>query len=86
MKKRTDLVTELAKALEADLLREYGPVLTGNSLRKALGYPSLEALRQAVARDKVPVPVFSVPNRRGKFALSKDVAQWLAEQRNQVID
>lgn len=85
MKTKIDNESDLEKALEADLLREYGPLLTGNSLRKALGYPSLEALRQAVARDKVPVPVFSLPNRRGKFALSKDVATWLADQRNRAV-
>ncbi|MCU7931133.1 MAG: pyocin activator PrtN family protein [Candidatus Thiodiazotropha sp. (ex Codakia rugifera)] len=84
MKNRIEQVSDLEKALEADLLREYGPLLTSNSLRKALGYPSLEALRQAVARNKVPVHVFSLPNRRGKFALAKDVAAWLAEQRNRV--
>lgn len=85
MKNKIDHDTDLEKALEADLLREYGPLLTGNSLCKALGYPSLEALRQAVARHKVPVPVFSLPNRRGKFALSKDVATWLADQRNRAV-
>ncbi|MCG7928113.1 MAG: pyocin activator PrtN family protein [Candidatus Thiodiazotropha taylori] len=84
MKKKIEQVSDLEKVLEADLLREYGPLLTGRALCKALGYPSLEALRQAVARDKVPVPIFPLPNRRGKFALAKDVAAWLADQRSQV--
>jgi hypothetical protein len=75
----------LAQELEKDLLNLYGPILTGDSLRKALGYRSMDALRQAVARKTVPVLIFSLENRRGKFALAKDVATWLATQRNKVI-
>ncbi len=73
--------TDLAEMLERDLLAQYGPMLAGDNLRKALGYPSMEALRQALSRGTVPVPVFPLKNRRGKFALVKDVANWLAEQR-----
>lgn len=71
----------LAQRLEADLLKEYGPILSGSSLCAALGYRSGDAFRQAVARGTVPVPVFPIESRRGKFALVKDVARWLAEQR-----
>ena len=77
--------TNLAQNLEEDLLRQYGPILTGESLRKALGYTSMDAMRQAVARGTIPVPIFPLKNRRGKFALVKDVAYWLAEQRNNVF-
>jgi len=74
----------LAEVLESDLLGQYGPMLTGEALRKALGYPSMDAFRQALSRGTVPVKVFPLENRRGKFALAKDVATWLAEQRNKV--
>ncbi|MCU7875281.1 MAG: hypothetical protein KZQ84_00525 [Candidatus Thiodiazotropha sp. (ex Lucinoma borealis)] len=74
----------LDKVLERDLMKEYGPMVTGDSLRKVLGYPSMEALRQAISRGKAPVPIFKLPNRRGKFALVKDIAHWLAKHRNQV--
>jgi hypothetical protein len=83
---KKDMNEALAEALEADLLRQYGPMLTGDSLRKALGYPSMDALRQAVSRGTVPVPIFPLEKRRGKFALAKDVANWLAEQRNSAIE
>lgn len=73
----------LADVLEADLLNQYGPILTGDALRKTLGYPSMDALRQAYSRGTLPVPVFPLKNRRGKYALVKDVARWLAENRNQ---
>lgn len=68
----------LAKALGNDLFGRHGPILGGDDLQAALGYPSREAFRQALFRDAVPVPVFSLPRRRGKFALVKDVASWLA--------
>lgn len=68
--------------LHESLLRLYGPMVSGDDLRIALGYPSKDAFRQAIVRKTVPIPVFSIEQRRGKFALTRDVAAWLAEQRN----
>jgi len=76
----------LTHELEKDLLDQYGPMLFGDLLRKALGYRSMDALRQSVCRGTVPVPLFTIKNRRGKFALVKDIAVWLAQQRCQVAD
>jgi hypothetical protein len=76
-----DPVAALASALELDLLHRYGPMIGHDDLRQALGYVSTDAFRQALSRDQVPVPVFPVPYRRGKYALSKDVAHWLARLR-----
>lgn len=64
-------------ALPAELERQYGPLLGGDALRQALGYPSRASLRQAYYQQRVPVPVFKIPRRRGFFALTRDVAQWL---------
>lgn len=72
---------QLAALLEQDLLSKHGPMMTGEDLRIALGYPSKEAFRQAVARKTAPIPIFGIEKRRGKFALTKDVAVWLAAQR-----
>ena len=82
--KTTELDTDLATALESDLLNRYGPMLTGETLRLALGYPSMEAMRKAASRGTIPVPLFTIENRRGRFALAKDVAKWLAENRSSV--
>ena len=68
----------LADALQQDLLHRYGPVIGQDELRQALGYASGDGFRQALARGLVPVPVFAIPHRRGKYALTKDVASWLA--------
>lgn len=75
------LIDELAKSLESDLLGRYGPVMTGEDLQRALGYPTKEAFRQSLVRNTVVVPLFGLEFRRGKFALVKDVARYLSEQR-----
>lgn len=67
----------------AELEGQYGPLLGGELLRQALGYPSPASLRQAYYRQRVPVPVFKIPRRRGLFALTREVAQWLCEVRVQ---
>ena len=59
----------LKKALENDLLKLHGPIMTGDHLLKALGYVSQEALRQSIVRDTVPVPIFKMEKRRGYFVL-----------------
>lgn len=61
-----------------DLLERYGPLLTGEVLRASLGYPSQAAFRQSLCRNTTPVKTFRIPGRRGRFALTLDVAQWLA--------
>ena len=33
----------------------------------------------------VPVPIFRIDNRRGSFALTRDVALWLSRKRAQAI-
>ncbi|UUC96593.1 hypothetical protein NOX35_27165 (plasmid) [Comamonas sp. C11] len=67
--------------LLTQLQDRYGPVIGGQDLRQALGFPSAAAFRQAALRGTLPVPVFSVPNRRGRFALTQEVAAWLYERR-----
>lgn len=72
---------DLARSIERYLFDEYGPLLTGESLRKTLCYPSLEAMHVAILKGQAPGFIFSINNRRGKFALAMDVANWIAEHR-----
>lgn len=72
---------ELVRALEADLIDRYGVVLSGEQIQKVLNYPSMAAYQQALTRGQVPVPVFPIKNRRGRFALAKDVARYLVAAR-----
>lgn len=75
----------LADALEHDLLSHYGPMIGQDELRQVLGYATMDAFRQALSRRQLPVPVFALPNRRGKYALAKDVAVWLASMRRSAV-
>ncbi len=71
----------LAKQLENDFLTLYGStMLTGSELQRALSYRTAGALRQAISRNTIPVKVFKIKNRRGYFALVKDIALWLATE------
>jgi hypothetical protein len=77
----TEAHINLAEVLERELLARHGPIIGGDDLRQALGFPTSEAFRQALLRGQVPVPVFSLEKRRGKFALVRDVGAWLARCR-----
>lgn len=76
--------TALAELLERELMGRYGPLISNDDLRQALGYVSMDAFRQALSRKTMPIPVFALPNRWGKYALVKDVATWLSQQREAV--
>jgi len=68
----------LANEMQQQLTARYGPLLGGSALHRALGFSSAAAMRQAAIRNQVGVRLFNITNRRGKFAWTKDVAQWLA--------
>lgn len=72
---------KLAQEIEHGLHERHGPMLGGAALYRALGFPTAAAMRQAVSRGRVPVPLFEIENRRGRFALARDVAHWLARCR-----
>ena len=79
--KSEEEIEKLAEQLEKDLLLMYGsPLITGEDLQKAMGFRSVDALRQAIVRKTIPVKVFSLDNRRGKYVLVKDIARWLANE------
>ena len=78
---KNEMEQDPIETLERGLLDKYGPLMASDDLRGALGYPTMEAFRQALSRKTVPIPVFSLEKRRGKYALTKDVAAWLATQR-----
>jgi len=82
MKNTNDAGDEPAslQILEARLTRTLGVVVGGAALSRALGYPSQGAFRQAFARNRLPVQVFEIEGRRGRFAKTSDIARWLWTQ------
>jgi len=71
----------LRRGLEEDLLRLYGPLLSTEVLWKVLGYQTKNAFQQAVKRNRIAIPLIEIEHRRGKFALAKDMAMYLARKR-----
>lgn len=76
--KRGHELLDLHAILYDELLERHGPIIGGLDLAHAMGYRSLAAFRQARRRGQVEVQLFSLPNRRGVFALVAEVARWLA--------
>lgn len=85
MTKQTDFLIIFSE-LEQQLTTRYGVMLGSKDLWRELGFRSPSAFRQALVRGTLDVPVFEVQNRRGRFALAKDVAAWVAHQRMSAPD
>lgn len=71
----------LADELERELFDRFGPLVGGSDLVKALGYRTDAAFRQAVSRKTLPVAVFAIPGRKGKWCLVKDLVDWIVAVR-----
>mgnify|MGYP001010044942 FL=1 len=54
-----------------------GPLLTGRALWQALGYTTAAAFYKAAERSALPIPVFRIRGRAGRFAFTQDVESWL---------
>lgn len=68
------------KPLEEQLLNRYGPTLGGKELYSALGFRSYGAFHRSKQLGELGINVFTLPGRRGWFALTTEVAAWLTEQ------
>lgn len=63
------------------LFKEYGPLLPSTKLWSVLGYPSITAFRQSHQRGQLSLPIIKIEGRRGQFALTVDVVDWLLQQK-----
>jgi len=61
-----------------ELLARHGPLIGGQELAKVMNFKNMAAFRQALRRGTIPVRVFELPGRRGKFAMTQDLVAWLA--------
>ena len=66
--------------LRKTLLAEWGYVMGSEGLRQAFGFRSQAALRAAISHGRVPVKTFTITGRRGPYALTHEVAAWIASQ------
>lgn len=76
-----DLPDSTASAMDrlTALLAEHGELMGGQALWRNLGFRSDRSFLRAAAAGKLPVATFHLPDRRGRFARTRDVAAWLAQ-------
>lgn len=63
--------------LREELIECFGPLMGGRDLMAALGYRTPSAFSRACKAGLLGVRVFVLPGRKGKFAMTTDVASWL---------
>ena len=63
--------------LATDMFDRHGPIIGNTTLARALGFANLAALRQARRRGHIDLHIFKISGRRGFFALTADVVEWL---------
>lgn len=81
-----EILNLMSREFETELLKTYGPLITGEPLTQALGYKSSAALNRAAKKGEIPFQLFDIEYRRGKFAFTKDVARWLATIRMNTLN
>lgn len=59
------------------LIERYGVLISRDGVREVLGYPSLAALDQSARRGHLGFTFFTLPRRRGRYALASDVASYV---------
>jgi len=72
------VTTELE--LRRNLEQTFGRMMSSKQIGQLLVYPSAAAFRQALHRGAVKIRMFTLPQRRGRFAVTIDVARWLSAQ------
>lgn len=60
-----------------ELLDRHGEIIGGSELRRQLGFADARSLNRAYQRRLLPVRVFILAGRRGLFAKTRDLADWL---------
>ena len=68
---------QTADQLADELLEQHGPLITGKDLWGTIGFKNARAFRQAKSQGRLDLQVFTLPNRKGNFAFTKHVADWL---------
>lgn len=63
--------------LKQRLWSEFGPVMDTKALCKVLHYRSTNSLNAAHGRGLLPFLAFSLPGRRGMFALTEEIAEMI---------
>ena len=68
---------ETKNHMAEEMIARYGETMRGSDLFRALGFRTYSGFYKANKNNKLPVRVFALPGRRGYFALTVAVAQFL---------
>jgi hypothetical protein len=72
---------KLREELRMEIAEKHGQIIGGTALAALLGYKTADAFRKAASSQKLSLKTFTVPGRHGRYALSREVADWLIELR-----
>ena len=73
---------DVMQNLKTQMIATFGPTIGGSDLYAALGFKTYSAFYRSYKRNEIGVPVFTLNGRRGWFALTEEVAEWLARNRS----
>ena len=59
------------------LLAIHGPIMQNKMLYQAIGFNSYRVFYQHLKRSEIGLNVFQIEGRKGWFARTKDVADWI---------
>ena len=71
------------EAIESSLRERYGELIGLSDLAELFHFPTVEAVRKARLRGRLPISVAQLPNRRGWFASPRSVAEMLATTKSE---
>jgi hypothetical protein len=78
---QSDAERILFNEVARDLVSAHGHLLTGEALWRALGFRSRATFQRAKAARTLGVTLFPMHEGRGHYALTRDVARYLARLR-----
>lgn len=73
----TSKTLPVVPSMRESLIATYGPILDSKALCKILCFPSVAALNAAKTRGRLPFRVVELEGRRGVFARTLDIANYL---------
>ena len=62
------------------MMVRFGPTLGGEDLYAALGFKTYASFHRSKLRGELGIHVFKLQGRKGWFALTDEVADWLEKQ------
>lgn len=67
----------MSQALNVDVYLPRAPILSGPETARVMGFPTTEAMYKARQAGRLPIELFQLPGRRGWFASTLAVREWL---------